>query len=80
MVVKWMDKQIDLNKSVHELCEQYPEVVQIMKEIGFKDIANPAMLNTAGRFMTIAKGAAMKNIDMDIIKQAFEAKGFKVNV
>jgi hypothetical protein len=75
-----MDKQIDLNKSVHELCEQYPEVVQIMKEIGFKDIANPAMLNTAGRFMTIAKGAAMKNIDMDIIKQAFEAKGFKVNV
>lgn len=75
-----MDKQIDLNKSVYEISSQYPEIVQIMQEIGFKDIANPAMLNTAGRFMTIAKGAAMKNIDMDIIKQAFEAKGFKVNV
>ncbi|MDF2890161.1 MAG: hypothetical protein K0R80_528 [Clostridia bacterium] len=75
-----MDKQIDLNKSVYELCSQYPEVIQIMQEIGFKDIANPAMLNTAGRFMTIAKGAAMKNIDMDMIREAFSAKGFKVNV
>jgi hypothetical protein len=76
MGVKWLDKEIDLNKSIYELCSQHPEIVQIMQEIGFKDIANPAMLNTAGRFMTIAKGAAMKNIDIDIIKQAFEARGF----
>ncbi|MDF2592146.1 MAG: hypothetical protein K0S75_1612 [Clostridia bacterium] len=75
-----MDKEVDLNKSVYELYSQHPEIVQIMQDIGFKDIANPAMLNTAGRFMTIAKGAAMKNIDMDIIKQAFEAKGFRVLV
>lgn len=75
-----MEKQIDLNKSVYELCKQYPEVSQIMQEIGFKDIANPAMLNTAGRFMTIAKGAAMKNIDIGAIKHAFEEKGFKVLV
>jgi hypothetical protein len=46
-----MDKQIDLNKSVYELCGKYPEITQIMEEIGFKDIANPAMLNTVGRFM-----------------------------
>jgi hypothetical protein len=75
-----MEKQIDLNKSVYELCSQYPEIKQIMQEIGFKDIANPAMLNTAGRFMTIPKGAAMKGIDMEVIKQTFEAKGFKVNM
>lgn len=80
MGVKWLDKEIDLNKSIYELCSQHPEVVQIMQEIGFKDIANPAMLNTAGRFMTIAKGAAMKNIDIDIIKQAFEARGFRLLV
>lgn len=75
-----MEKQIDLNRSVYELCSEYPEIKEIMQEIGFKDIANPAMLNTAGRFMTIAKGAAMKKIDMDSIKHAFEAKGFKVLV
>lgn len=75
-----MEKEIDLNKSVYELTGKYPELIQIMQEIGFKDIANPAMLNTAGRFMTIAKGAQMKGIDLEPIKQAFEAKGFKVLV
>jgi hypothetical protein len=30
-----------------------------MNELGFESIGNPAMLNTAGRFMTIPKGAAM---------------------
>jgi hypothetical protein len=30
--------------------------------------------------MTIAKGAEMKKIDMGLIKQAFEAKGFTVLV
>jgi hypothetical protein len=79
MGVKIMDKEIDLNTSIHELCSQHPEIIQIMQEIGFKDIANPAMLNTAGRFMTISKGAAMKNIDLDIIKKAFEARGFSIS-
>lgn len=78
--VECVVKEVDLNKSVYELCSQHPEIIQIMQDIGFKDITNPAMLNTAGRFMTIVKGAAMKNIDMDIIKQAFEVKGFKVLV
>ena len=32
----------------------------ILAEIGFVDILKPGMLNTAGRFMTIPKGAAMR--------------------
>lgn len=75
-----MEKEIDLNKSVFELCKEYPEITEIMQEIGFKDIANPAMLNTAGRIMTIPKGAQMKKIDLETIRHAFEAKGFKVKV
>jgi len=73
-----MDNIIDLSKSVFEICREYPEVIEIMKELGFKDIANPAMLNTAGRFMTIPKGAAMKNIDLDKIKQIFINNGYKI--
>ena len=75
-----MSKEIDLNKSVYELSREHPELIDIMKEIGFKDIANPGMLNTAGRFMNIPKGAMMKGIDMDEVKKAFEAKGFKLLV
>lgn len=73
-----MGKQIDLKKTVYELTREEPEVVQIMKELGFESIANEGMLNTAGRFMTIPKGAAMKKISMERIKQVFEGKGYTI--
>lgn len=71
-------KTIDFSKSVHEICTAYPEVVEIMKEIGFKEIANPGMLNTAGRFMTIPKGTTLKKIPMEHIKETFAEKGFAI--
>lgn len=36
------------------------------------------MINTAGRFMTIKKGAAMKRIEIDLIKRTLFEKGYKV--
>lgn len=73
-----MGKSIDLAKSVYELCKEDPEVIDIMKELGFENIATPGMLNTAGRFMTIPKGAEMKHISLDQIKEVFQAKGYEV--
>lgn len=73
-----MNKSVDLSKSVYEICKDNPEVIEIMKELGFENIANPAMLSTAGRFMTIPKGAAMKNIKMDKVKELFMEKGYKI--
>lgn len=73
-----MDKTIDLKKTVYEICKDSPEVLQIMKELGFEQITNPGMLNTAGRFMTIPKGAAMKNIGMEKIKEEFKNRGYNV--
>jgi len=67
---------IDLSKSVYEICKEHPEVIAIMKDLGFENITNPGMLNTAGRFMTIPKGAAMKQISMEKIKEAFALKGY----
>ena len=72
-------KQIDINKSVYEICTEYPDIIEIMKDLGFESIANPGMLNTAGRFMTIAKGAAMKKIPMDRIKEKFEEAGYAIS-
>lgn len=69
---------IDLNKPVQKLCTEYPELIEIMREVGFTDIVKPGMLATAGRFMTIPKGAAMKKIDMGTIKQTLERHGFEI--
>ena len=73
-----MSKTIDLSKSVFELCKEHPDIVHIMKELGFESITKPGMLNTAGRFMTIPKGASMKNIKMDRIIEAFQSKGYEI--
>lgn len=71
-------KTIDLSQTVYEICSAHPEVVEIMKEIGFKEITNPGMLNTAGRFMTIPKGAAMKKVSLEHIKTRFAEEGYEI--
>ena len=73
-----MSGEVDLTKSVHELVSKHPEIINILKELGFEKIGDKGMLNTAGRFMTIPKGAAMKGISMERIVQAFREKGFAV--
>lgn len=71
-------KELDLTKTVAELVAQYPEVKDIMAELGFKDITSPIALKFMGKVMTIPKGAAIKGIPMDKITTAFEANGFTV--
>ncbi|MDA8229420.1 MAG: DUF1858 domain-containing protein [Desulfitobacterium hafniense] len=73
-----MRKILDLSKTLYAICQEDPEVISIMKELGFENITNPGMLNTAGRFMTIPKGAAMKNISLDKIKEVFQANGYDI--
>ncbi|MFZ5354576.1 MAG: DUF1858 domain-containing protein [Bacillota bacterium] len=73
-----MGNAVHLSKSVYDICKEHPDIVEIMKELGFESITSPGMLNTAGRFMTITKGAAMKNIPMDKIKKAFSSKGYEI--
>lgn len=73
-----MSKVIDLNRTVYELYNEHPEITEILSELGFKDITKPGMLRTAGRFMTIPKGAAMKKIDLETIIETFRNKGFEI--
>ncbi|MBM7708973.1 DUF1858 domain-containing protein [Enterococcus lemanii] len=70
--------EIDFSKSLYELVNQYPVVKDLMFEIGFKDIIQPGMLQTAGRYVTIPKGAKLKKIPLEQVITAFEAKGFTV--
>lgn len=72
------ERVIDFNKTVYELCNSNSEIPNILKELGFKDITTPGMLNTAGRFMTIPKGAAMKKIPMETIKEIFINHGYEI--
>lgn len=71
-----MEKKLDLSKSVYDLVTEYPEVIDIMKELGFSEITNKVMLNSVGKIMTIPKGAKMKGVSMIDIVGAFMKAGF----
>jgi hypothetical protein len=44
-----MSKTINLEKSVYEICTEYPEIKDVLAKAGFHDITKPGMLNTVGK-------------------------------
>ena len=73
-----MKKLIDLNRTVFELVQDYPELVEIMAKLGFTEITKKPVLNSVGKLMTIPKGAKMKNIPMMDVVTALMANGFEL--
>lgn len=72
-----MAKPLDLGKSVYELVKQYPELKDVMVEIGFKDMAKPMALNTVGKIMTIPKGCLIKGFNIPEVLRKLEDAGFE---
>jgi len=71
-------KVIDFRKTVYELWKEDNNISHILAEIGFKDITNPGMLTTAGRFMTIPKGAKAKGLSLDEVKKELIKRGYEI--
>ncbi|MEG0268270.1 MAG: DUF1858 domain-containing protein [Carnobacterium sp.] len=69
-------KEIDLNTTVYDLVTTHPEIGQVLYDLGLKDIKNPAILNTMGKYMTIPKGAKMKKIELQTIIIQLNKMGF----
>ena len=73
-----MAKKINLNQTVFELTNEYPELIDIMESLGFSEMANKAMRESMGKLTTIPKGAKMKKIPMEKIITALMENGFEL--
>ena len=71
-------KEIDLNKSVYELTEAYPELIPILKELGFLGVSNAVVRNTIGRVTTIPQGCEKQGKDLEEVLHKLAEYGFKV--
>lgn len=71
-------KEIDLKKSVYELTEAYPELIGILKELGFLGVANPVVRNTIGRVTTIPQGCEKQKKDLNEVIKKLQEAGFEV--
>ncbi len=73
-----MEKIIDLDMTVADLVGKYPEIKDVLIEIGFKELQNKLMLNSVGKFMTLKRGSVVKNISMDHIKEKLIEHGYTI--
>ena len=71
-------KELDLNKSVFDLTEQYPELIDFLKETGFAGLAFPAVRKTLGKKMTLPAGCEKQKIELAVVISQLEDLGYKV--
>ncbi|MDD2393013.1 MAG: DUF1858 domain-containing protein [Eubacteriales bacterium] len=71
-------KKVSLDDTIYEIAEKYADFPEVMAEIGFQDIMKPMMLQTAGRYMTLRKGAKLKKIDMNRIRTVLTDNGYEL--
>lgn len=74
-----MIKKIDFSKNVATLCKEYPELVDILVELGFKPLKNPVLRNLIGKQVTIPQASAKMGVEMDRILFALAENGFAVS-
>lgn len=71
-------KNISVNEPVASLIEKFPNLKNILKDLGFTEITNPLALSTVGKIVSIKKGSKIKNIDLDLIKEKLREEGFNL--
>ena len=71
-------KKIDLSKSLYDLTDEYPELIPILKEMGFLGVANPVTRNTLGRMTTLPQGCEKQGKDLQEVIEVLEKEGYTV--
>ena len=71
-------KIISLDDSIYKLVSDYPEIKDILFELGFTDIIKPGMIQTVGKFMNLRKGAVAKKLDLAEVIRKLEEAGFLI--
>ena len=71
-------KDIELKKSVYEMTEAYPELIYILKELGFFGVASAVARNTLGRVTTIPQGCQKQVQELSNVIRKLEEAGFGV--
>lgn len=71
-------KEIDTSLSIYELTRAYPELIDILKDLGFAGVANPVARNTVGRVTALAEGCEKQGIDLAVVLGKLSERGFEV--
>ncbi|WP_028328683.1 DUF438 domain-containing protein [Brachyspira alvinipulli] len=67
---------IDINDTVYNICSRYPKLKEALYELGFNNIKNPIMFNTAAKVITLKGALKFKKINFNKLKHKFNEYGF----
>ncbi|MGC7872169.1 DUF1858 domain-containing protein [Desulfosporosinus sp. SYSU MS00001] len=70
---------IDLNRTLFDLTEQYPELIQIFLEIGLEGVIHPEMRRTGGKIMPVIEGLKQHGVALEDAVKTLTEKGFNVS-
>jgi len=73
-----MMKEINLDQTLLSIVSQYPELINILYDIGFTQIKAPGMIQTAGRFMTLRSGCELRKIDINQLSIKLKENGYVI--
>ena len=71
-------KTVKLSETVFALTERYPELVDVLKDLGLAGVANPLVRNTVGRTMVLKEGAKKMGIPLKQVIDALQSEGFTI--
>lgn len=71
-------KEIDLSKTIFELTEEFPELIDILKGLGFLGVKNPIIRKTLGRKTTLPDGCKKQGKDLNEVINSLKEKGFGI--
>jgi hypothetical protein len=71
-------KEVNLDTTLYDLTEKYPELIPVLVGMGFEGVGDPALRKGHGRVMTIRKGCEMHGKPISEAVKKLEAKGYKV--
>lgn len=70
--------KINIDQTVYEIVCANPEVKELLIDLGFKPLANPAMFNSVARLTSLRKGAKMIGLEIQELVQALKWNGYEV--
>lgn len=71
-------KEINLNKTVFQLIQEYPELKPVLVDLGFTPLQDDRMLQTVGRMMPLNKGARQIGLSQEDLVHSLTQHGFEV--
>jgi len=71
-------KRIDIDKTLYELTAQYPELVDLLADIGFMGVKNPIIRKTLGKKTTLREGCKKQKKNLDDVVKMLEGNGYTV--